>query len=176
MNAFSLQSRSTGLAILAVFNALVIGGCSNTEEKGPSYADLVVIYNEEVESLDRLENKKRRLIAEYEEKNAPRTDGTTEALAAILDATKNARDKQSTDAPIVDPDQALDKAIADAEKLGDQLLDSAAKGLDKDSKPVVYSEEFKQQLAALDKEIESQRARVERAHQARDEAEAEKSR
>ena len=78
---------------------------------------------------------------------------------------------------------ALDQAVENAEKAQEvaaQLLKTmtSAAQADRDAagQQIPYSEEFQQQLAAIDKEIEEQKARVERARQARDVAEQKKQR
>ena len=52
----------------------------------PSYAELVTIYNAELETLDRLERKRRELVAEQEKLLRPNPDETVKALASAFHA------------------------------------------------------------------------------------------
>ena len=60
-----MKSLNTALLLILI---LIHAGCGPTDitiSKKPSYADLVVTYNAEVETLDRLEEKRTAAIAEY---------------------------------------------------------------------------------------------------------------
>lgn len=162
-------------------------GCSASKEApkevGPSYAELVIIYNAELETLDRLERKRKELITEYETQNRPPTQDAQaqEALKSLTNLIGSAGElnREMGATPPADPNAALDKAVSDAEKaqqVASQLLQSATQASESDagSQPIVYSEEFQQQLAALDAEIEAQRQRADNARQARDAAEQKK--
>ncbi|WP_425401038.1 hypothetical protein [Aeoliella sp.] len=159
------------LLVLAVVAAV---GCATKEDKA-SYADLVMIYNAEAEALDRLERKRADRIAEYEATLRPSGDAAIEALGGMLESMK---DTPPPDLNAADPNELLDNAIANAENLDAQAGDlleaaAAAAGKPPSREAIVglYSEEFKAELAALDAEIEEQRARVDKAKANRDAAE-----
>lgn len=163
------------LYLLASAMILMNVGCGPGEvDSEPSYADLVVIYNAELGSLDRLEKKRSELIATYEKQHRPDADHAIEAISAALSST-TAENREAGGA--LDPQAVLDQAVENAEKtqqVVSQLLDvvaTQAEGGEAAAQEVPYSEEFKLELAALDEEIEKQQARVERARQARDAAE-----
>lgn len=162
------------LMVLTTIAAVV--GCAAKEEK-PSYADLVVIYNAESETLERLERKRATMIAEYEATLAPSGDAAMEALSGMLGDMKN---NPQPDLSTANADELLDNAIANAENLdakAAELLEAAAKGsgkpLDREAIEAMYSDEFKAKLAEIDAEIADQRARVEKAKADRDAAQAE---
>lgn len=174
----------TRLFVLVAAIPLMCVGCTTSndtpEEEGPSYKDLVVIYNAELETLDRLEQKREKLIEAYEAAHRP---DAQDALNSIAEAVRSAGElrQSSGDKKEIpaDPEAALDQAVAGAEQaqqVAAKLFQSMTQPSDKAKgsaaqEPVPYSEEFKQQLAELDAEIEAQKARVERARQARDAAE-----
>lgn len=158
------------LALVTICGAL---GCGATADK-PSYADLVVVYNAELESLDRLEQKRAKLVADYEATLRPSSD---EALQSLLGELGGAgSEKPKLDA--ADPNELLDQAIANAEHVEDKTAEllkavSEQSAAETDNLEPLYSEEFKQKLAEMDEEIAAQKARVERARKARDAAESE---
>ncbi len=165
--------------------ALILLGVGCTAEKAvpenkPSYADLVVTYNAEMESLDRLERKRKDLIAEYEQRSQPRPDDAVKALTDALNAaTTSSGDGAAAPA---DPQAVLDQAVQNAEK-AQQVASDLLKATTQHAHPPAEgqtpeqkasAEEFQGQLAQLDQEIAQQRVRVERARQARDAAEQQK--
>ena len=163
------------LLIVGVVSA-AMAGCVVKEEK-PSYADLVVIYNAESETLERLERQRATMVAEYEATLQPSGDAAIEALSGMLGDLKN---DTTPDLSTADPNELLDNAIANAENMdakAAELLEAAAgsagKPLDRESIEALYSEDFKAKLAELDAEIAEQRARVEKAKADRDAAQPE---
>ncbi len=169
----------TLLWFVALAATLPAIGCAPVE-KTPSYADLVVIYNAEAETLERLERRRAERVAEYEATLRPAGDEAIEALAGVLGGLgDSAAAERKLDA--TDPNELLDQAIANSENLGDQteaLLEAAAQRsgtlpVDRAAMEAMYSDEFKAQLAELDVEINQQRNRVTKARAARDAAEAE---
>jgi hypothetical protein len=137
-----------------------IVGCEPAEitiKKKESYADLVVIYNAEVQSLERLENKRKEVLASIASRNQ---EDAVKALAGSLGSL-------GAGATSGNPNDALDKAVAAAEAQA-KLLNQAANN----SSQASMSEEDKAKLAEIDAEIAKQRERVEKAKAARDAAEA----
>ncbi len=162
---------ATGLrGTLSLLAIAVAAGCGSGEQK-PSYADLVVTYNAEVQALDRLQDKRAELLARFASENQPDLDQTVEALAGAL-KTATQTDAQEAESA-TDAFAALDAAIAQAERTGQATADVLdAVGQSPDGTPVALTEAQQQELAALDAEIKEQQARVERARAARDAAEA----
>ncbi len=145
---------------------LIAVGCGPTEitfTKKSSYADLVVIYNAEVQALESLQGKLKSLKAEYLEK------AQAEALKSMMSSLESAG-KQTIPS---NPNDALDRAISAAEAQADLLkkLDTAS-GSKSPTANSEYPEEWKRKLADLDAEIAAQQERVNRAREARDAAEA----
>ncbi len=150
-----MKSLNTMLLLLLT---LIHTGCGPTDitiTKKPSYADLVVTYNAEVETLDRLEEKRTAAIAEY----------FSQAQGKAIESAVQSIKSGSTKSIPTDPNQALDQAVAAAE-LQTQLLGS----LGQPSDSADYPEELKAKLKDLDSEIASQKERVDRAKAARDAA------
>ena len=151
MNRFSRNVALLSVFAVSVFVCLI--GCSEPapEESGPSYADLVTVYNAELQSLDRLERKREELMAKHE--------------AALK--------------PSTDPNELLDRAVEHAEKAQDltsrllESVSSAAEPTEEEiQKRAELTEQFERELAAIDEQIVEQKARVDRAREARDAAEA----
>lgn len=158
-------------------------GCTGKQEPaqpaGPTYAELVMIYNAEQEALDRLERKRKEMVEEYEAANLPQVDPSLQPLTDLLGAAGGlAGDAAAT--PPSDPNAALDHAVLEAQKaqqVASQMLQSMSQAAAQQNQPqqqIVYSPEFQQQLAAVDAEIAAQKQRVDKAREARDAAEAKK--
>ncbi len=178
MNRFSRN-----LALLSVFATSCfagIPGCSEptTERSGSSYADLVTIYNAELQAMDRLERKREALIANHEAALGPSTEDAAQAIDALLSSAQEAGKQLGLDGA-TDPDELLDRAVAHAEKTQDltsDLLESVRSATEPTEEELQQQAEltkqFERDLAAIDKQIVKQKARVERALKARDAAEA----
>jgi hypothetical protein len=158
---------------------LFVSGCGGgAVHNQPSYADLVVTYNAELETLERLERQRGELVVNFQRQLMPGTEDAVKALTDVLAATTGANLPESGK-PLT-PDRALDLAVESAERTGQatsQLLEAAnqatqAAGEELTPEQAQLKKEFEQQLAALDKEIEEQKTRVERAREARDAAES----
>lgn len=170
-----MRSTTGWLATIAIV-AFACGGCSSQDE-GPTYAELLTIYNAEAETLERLQRQRAAMVAEYEATLRPSTE---EAVRALLgdarDATAAAREGDELNS--ADPNEQLDAIIGNAEQAEAQvgaLLDAVAQQgggtpADREAIEALYSDEFKARLAELDAEIEQQRERVAKARAARDAA------
>jgi hypothetical protein len=169
----------------AVFFCVFVVGCSKpVVDEGPSYAELVVTYNAELEALDRLEAKREKLIEQFAAATAPTASADT--LTALEGLLKTASDlKDSTNPDTSDPNELLENAAArteGAEEIAGQLLEGLLGGESDAAEPEPTPEQaaaaaerkaaFEAELAKLDTEISKQQQRVERARQARDAAEA----
>ena len=145
--------------------ALSLCGCEPADfkvTKKPTYAELVVTYNAEVETLDHLEAKRNRIIADY-------------FSQAHGNALKSAVGSLAGEQSSANPNEALDRAVAAAEfqaQLQSTLLEKAGQpaptGSTSPADKLEYPEELKRQLVEIDAEITAQKARVERAKNARD--------
>lgn len=164
------------LLIVLTFTGL---GCAPAET-GPSYADLVVIYNAEVEALDRLEAKREKLIL-ARAAAVRESKGALPNLQGLLDEVTQLKE-QTLDA---DPNAVIDDLAnrsGRAEELAGQLLEGLLQGTrteaeeddpaDAEPSSDDQAEVFARELDTLNNEIEEQRARVERARKARDAAES----
>lgn len=161
-------------------------GCEQTaKDSAPSYAELVVTYNAELETLDRLEAKREKLVAQRAAALAPKTSGNTlSKLEGLLRSTNNLNDGTDFDTTS-DPDALLDRLTdrnGEAQEIAGQLLDGLLGGELTESVPeprpdiaaalALQKTEHEAELEALDTEINKQRERVGRARAARDATEA----
>ena len=154
------------------------GGPPSAEQSGPSYAELLSIYNSELDALDRLERKREELILRHEAQLQPSTEDAVAALNALLASANEAGVKLNL-SDTADPDELLDRAVEHAEKTQDiaaQLLESASADAEPSEEEAQrrakLTEQFESELAALNEEIAQQKERVDRASSARDAAEA----
>jgi hypothetical protein len=178
MNQFSRNVALLSVFAVSVFVCLI--GCSEPapEESGPSYADLVTVYNAELQALDRLERKREERIAKHEVALRPSTEDAAKALAATLSSAKEVG-KQSNLDGVADPNELLDRAVEHAEKaqdLSSRLLESVSSAAEPTEeeiqKQAELTEQFDRDLAVIDKQIAEQKVRVDRARATRDAAEA----
>lgn len=168
----------------AVTALVASAGCNQpVVESGPSYADLVITYNAEMETLDRLERKREELVKTYTEAEIARhADSKSLSLDDAMDVAKRmASEIRESDMP-ADPDQLLGEL---AKRTGgvDEVADKLIGGLFGESKdePQLTPEEIEanekrqtehnEKLVELDAEIVAQKERVDRARAARDAAE-----
>jgi hypothetical protein len=163
-----------GLSGLGVLCA----GCQPTvrvKEDEPSYAELVEIYNLELETLDRLEKKRQDLIDAHTVSANSSGEEALKVLGGVLGSVAGDQGEGAADVP-ADPQDALDQAIANAEKVEDiasQMLETTTRALaDEGEETLQLDEETKAELEKLDQDIAQQKERVERARQERDAAEA----
>ena len=153
---------------------LSISGCE-TSQPGPSYADLVVIYNSEVEALDRLESKRETLLEKIETvTHPPAPDNTADVLKGILESAEDLNQKRDAELS-ADPNVLLDQALENADQaksLAAQVLEEATRPSEQEA--TVDNEELtslQAELGQLDQAIAEQKDRVERARKNRDAAE-----
>lgn len=166
--------------LVMAFIVVVVAGCGgDVADNQPTYADLVVIYNAELETLDRLEKKKQELIEKHEAQQRPSAEDAVKALGDVLTTASELTREVDPDATF-DPEAALDRAVdnaQNAQEVVSQLFDSVNQDPSDESeadaaKRTEATAAYEQQLAALNEEIEKQTKRVERARQARDAAES----
>jgi hypothetical protein len=159
-----MKSSFAALISLCTLVAVLVG-CGTTElkfTKKPSYADLVVTYNAELETLEKLEAKREKLVADH----------LSQTQQAAIKAAVNSIQSGEAQAIPSDPNAALDRAVAAAEmqaQLQSGLSESLGLSSESGAAPK-YPEALQRQLAGLDAEIADQQARVQRAKAARDAA------
>jgi len=160
-------------------------------ETGPSYSETVVTYNAELETLDRLEAKREKLIAAFAAASLASSNAsvtTLPQLEGLLESAKGIKDGNSSELP-TDPNELLDSLSernADASEIAEQLLGGLLGGSGQDESPAAPREltpeekaaaaerkaTFDDELASLDQELGKQKQRVDRARDARDAAES----
>ena len=172
---------------LLLLTSGLLFGCAEPVAPGPSYAELVVTYNAELETLERLEAKREKLVA------ANATDGRSASgaigsLDDLLEKAKVLKEGASADLP-TDPEALLEhlsEGSGEAHELASQLIDGLLGGGEgKAAKPEPTPEEiaaaaerqaaFQAELATLDEELAKQKERVERARIARDAADSQRN-
>src|SRR5687767_5950892 len=155
---------------LAALCCVVLLGCGQTEPpkpSGPSYADALKIYNQEMELLDRLKARATAATTAHEEKlarlkNALALGAVGDvvgdlSLATELAAAGNVLDEESTA-----------KAKAASEKARSQLTEASGKAKAEIEAAVKEHEAL---MAELNKDIREQEEKVAKAKQVKDEAE-----
>ena len=153
--------RAAVLVMLVVSTGAGCGPTDITLTKKPSYADLVVTYNAEVELLEKLESKRKTLISDHY---------AQAQQEAIRTAVSSIETGEAQTIPS-DPNQALDRAVAAAEmqaQLQSGLVEGLGLSSNSEESEATYPEELKSKLDALDAEIADQNERVSRAKNARD--------
>ena len=170
MIGFMMLTSMRSVSLLGLILASSLG-CEPPEiniTKRASYADLVVTYNAEVQTLDNLEGKRKALLTEYA--SQAQAEALQSALSSLGAATSNGIP--------TNPNDALDNAVKAAEsqsKVQSSLREKLGKSPTNSSDPVDISTlppALKQKLEELDAEIAKQKERVERSRIARDEAES----
>ena len=176
--------RAWAAALLVAVVSIPVG-CSppaQNEPSGPSYAELVVTYNAELQALDRLEAKRMGLVKQIATVGKVTDASALEALNAILGSAQ-AVGAEAGAVPS-DPQKVLDQAVEQAEAAAKTLQDLSDAVTDKSSggplsnEPLSPEDEaarnkLMDELQELEKEIDAQKQRVVRAREARDAAEAE---
>lgn len=180
MCSTSLCRAIAGVSCLLAAAGFSSGCGSKTKEiqKGPSYAELVVTYNAELAALDRLEKKKEQLLAKLTAVGKPSEQDAMNMLGKLLGPAAKAGGNANTGTPS-DPNAALDQAIKQAETTQEAargMLETLGDQTTVDPQTAEKNKQAKQQLTreleSLDKEIDRQKQRVQRARKARDTAEA----
>jgi signal transduction histidine kinase len=169
MIGFTMMISMRSVSLLGLLLASTLG-CEPPEiniTKRASYADLVVTYNAEVQTLDNLEGKRKALLSEF----------ASQAQAEALQSALNSLGAATSNGIPSNPNDALDQAVKAAEaqaKVQSGLREKL--GQPSGSKEAVdvstLPPALKQKLEELDAEIAKQKERVERARIARDEAES----
>ena len=177
---------ATCLSVVTAMVATV--GCNQpVVESGPSYAELVITYNAEMETLDRLERKREELVKAYTEAEiARKADSKSLSLDDAMDVAKRmASEIRESDVP-ANPDALLGelaKRTGGVDEVADKLIGGLL-GESKDEPKLTPEEieanekrqsEHEDKIAKLDEEIAAQKERVDRARAARDSAEQNKA-
>jgi len=159
--------------VVAVWLSMFQVGCN----QGPSYADLVTIYNEELETLDRLTSQRDELQAQRAVLTSPsKGERASNMLQGILEQAEALKSQNEENLP-ADANALVDQAIDNANEakaIADQVLNAvAANGNGDEEGSVDRTAEIARidtELAKLEKEIEAQQVRVDRAKEKRDAA------
>ena len=152
---------------------LFLVGCSSGEPPappapaGPSYAEALTIYNQELALLERLKTSAREQEAAFEEKI-----GRLKTSLALGDAVKDlqAATEFATAGNLLSEEDAA-KAKADSEKATKQLTDAGANA---NSEIEKATKEHEASMAKLKNSIEEQEAKVAQAEHVKNEAEKSK--
>ena len=170
------RRRRLAWVLSCLFLPLATTGCGNqpTAPPTPSYADLLVIYNAELEALDRLESHRDKLLARYHAlKEPPKTVAARDMLKGLLDQAGEAK-RQNEDALPADADALLDRALENAnqvEAIASQVLDAATAPTPEVSAAKQQQlDQIQGELERLAQQISGQKKRVDRARDARDAA------
>lgn len=167
-----------------VWFAVMLCGCAESVAPAPSYAELVVTYNAELETLDRLEAKREQLVAEIAAAARNDSGEAIGSLDDLLQKAKSLKEGANSDLP-TDPEALFDHLAdgsGEAQELAGQLIDGLLGSDSKSAKPEPTPEEvaaakarqaaFQAELTTLDVELAKQKERVERARSARDAADS----
>lgn len=160
----------------AVLTALITTGCSSAVPEGPSYAEALSIYNEEVRALDRLKEQRDTLQLELDR---PPVAGVLDAAEQLLGNTTDlSKQLSGTLQDLAGPDSKLggEEAQKNQDKLvgsvKEQIKQAKAKEQQKAQQWEARKKELTAKIAELDKQITAQQQRVERALADKDAAEA----
>lgn len=156
--------------LLTLASCLILVGCGSSvppapvAPAGPSYAEALTIYNQELSLLERLKTSARELEASHEEKIS-----RLKTSLLLGDAVKDlqAANEFATIGNLLTEEQQA-QAKAASEKARNQLGDAGAKANSEIDKAV---KEYESKLADLNKQIAEQESKVANAKQVKDEAE-----
>ena len=176
-----------GRCFLVLAAASLLMGCEEAVAPGPSYAELVVTYNAELETLERLEAKHEKLAAELVSATKVKSGKSIPDLEGLLESAKEL--KEGAKELPSDPEALLDHITeggGEAHELAGQLLDGLLGGGQGQAEKVEATPEeiaaaaerkakLETELAKLDEELAKQRERVERARDARDVADSKRN-
>jgi hypothetical protein len=152
------------------------GGCGGQpEQKGPSYAEALTIYNQEVEALNRLREQRDKLKAALEKPAASNLDIAQALLGNTADLKKELSGAlKDLDIPTgtTQTDAAVKKQQDLLGTVNQQLEQAKQQQEQKRHKWEESKKDIEAKLAELDKQIADQEQRVTRAKADRDAAEA----
>jgi hypothetical protein len=147
--------------------ALGIAGCSEAPKppSGPTYAEALAIYKDELAVLDRLKTQREALAQQLKPQGA---DVARQLLEQTTDLQK---ELAGTLKDLSDTGGNIDADKVDQQQKG--LLDNVAKQLeDAEQQQAGKSKEIEAQIAKLDADIAEQQKKVDRAAADKDAAEA----
>ncbi len=139
-----ISKRWHGLWPAVVLCVSVVGCNQSVVDPGPSYSELLVTYNAELEALDRLEVKREKLIKEYAVASTPNASvDTLSQLEGLLKSVNDLKDGTNLDTTS-DPNALLDNLTersGEAQELASQLLGELMGGEPDATKPEPTPEE-----------------------------------
>jgi DNA repair exonuclease SbcCD ATPase subunit len=176
VNQIRIQQVLCGAAIAAVLAAVITTGCSKPAPKGPSYAEALAIYNDEVQALDRLKEQRSKL---QQQLDSPSPTSNLDAAAQLLGNTADLskeisgaiKDLAGPNSPVggEEAQRRQDELIG---SVTDQIEQAKAKQQQNTEEWEAKKEKIAAKIAELKKQIAEQKGRVERAKADKDAAEA----
>ncbi len=111
-----VDSKTWAAGVMVAVIMITVGCAPPAEDKasGPSYADLVVIYNTELEQLDRLEGKRMELVQQIAAVGSGADGSALDAINAVIASTQASAGEIGGNLP-ADPNDALDQAVERAQ-------------------------------------------------------------
>ena len=175
-NQTRIQQLLCGAANAAVLTAVVTTGCSKPAPKGPSYAEALAIYNDEVASLDRLKQQRVKL---QQQLDSPPPTSNLDAAAQLLGNTADLSKEISGalkdlggPGSSLGGEEALRSQDALIASVTDQIEQAKANQQQNTEEWETKKKKITAKIADLKKQIADQKQRVERALADKDAAEA----
>ncbi len=179
-----MASRRATLLVLLVLSLTVNIGCTEAEDPKQAYAKAVALYNAEAEALDRLQQRRQRLVNAHNEmvealKREHLQMAAVGQLGSITSELLGGFSKSGDDAEPLTEDNVLDRLDKlegiDTESLIKRAAEAGAAMNELPPEVKNQIEKAKRdldaELAPLDADIAKQRERLETASQAREAAE-----
>jgi hypothetical protein len=165
--------------VLAIVIATAVGfsGCGPAEDPRQVYADALNLYNSESEALERLQQKRQRIVDEHEKQVAAIVHQHKQAAVAELLGglgNLNSGDEPLTEDNVLDRLDEVEGLDPEAVLRRAQDVDAALKTLPAEAQQDIdrLKTELEAELAPVDTEIAQQQQRVDNARQAKETAEA----
>ena len=156
-----------GVVASVVLAAVAMTGCSKPAPKGPSYAEALAIYNDEVQALDRLKEQRSKL---QQQLDSPPPTSDLDAAALLLGNTADlSKEISGAIKDLAGPNSPV--GGEEAQRRQDELIGSVTDQIEKakaSQKQKTEEWEAKKKkivvkVADLKKQIAEQKKRVERA-------------
>ena len=178
-------ARQFVVLITVAATALGFSGCGPAEDPRQVYADALNLYNSESEALERLQQKRQRIVDEHEKQVAAIVHRHKQAAVAgqlgsvateLLGGlgNLNSGDEPLTEDNVLDRLDEVEGLDPEAVLRRAQDVDAALKTLPAEAQQDIdrLKTELEAELAPVDTEIAQQQQRVDNARQAKEAAEA----
>jgi len=172
------RKMAAAIAVVLGLTALVVGGCGQTKESGPSYAEALAIYNQEVLALNTLRQERDKLRQALEAPETSNLDVAKQLLGNVADV----QDAQKELAGVLEDLGGPGAALADDETdqkqkdligaFNRQVDQAEQQQQEKAEKWKTESKAIETQIAKLEGDIAEQQRRVDLAKADKDAAEA----